>query len=90
MAVVATVRAESAGGWVVLVGGAEIGAFRRQREARVAARRAVQRAGGGEVRVESRSGRVAEQETVPRHAGRSAITGRPVSRGSIGRMRSRT
>lgn len=63
---VAKITSKDAGQWVVVgPGDSESGPYHRQRDARAAARRIVQRSGGGEVVIHSRSGRIAERQTVP-------------------------
>lgn len=73
------------GRWVVKgPGGQESRGYYRQRDARTAARRIVQRQGGGEVIVHTHSGQIAERDTVPARTGgwsqRSNRSGRIVNR----------
>lgn len=61
------VKSNQSGGWSVVGSGRNAAGetFHRQRDAQVAARKAVQSRGGGEVVIHSKSGRIAERQTVP-------------------------
>jgi hypothetical protein len=60
------VASDSDEGWVVVIGSRKSAPVHRVREAVQQARREIQGRGGGVVTVHSRSGRIVEQQTVPK------------------------